>query len=126
MEPRIPTKEEKNKLVEIYRFHKSSELYMLFMLYPALLLIVLTFFFDTHPLFVFAVVMFTILMLAGIVGIIIKRHVIRKCPGCATRGVPPVPMPKTPGYCTRCGLILDPAYKDPNNDTVKKKTPWAR
>lgn len=125
MEPRIPTKEEKKKLEEIYRFHKNSELYMLFMLYPALFFIILTFFFDSHHMLVFAVVMFTILMLAGIVFIIIKRHLIRKCPGCATGGVPPIPKPKDPGYCTRCGLILDPAYKDPN-DTLKKKTPWAR
>lgn len=125
MDPRIPTKEEKKRLEEIYRFHKSSELYMLFMLYPALFLIVLTFFIDSHHLVVFAVVMFTILMLAGIVFIIIKRHLIRNCPGCGTRGVPPVPMPKNPGYCTRCGMILDPSYKDPN-DTLKKKTPWIR
>ncbi|NLA74161.1 MAG: hypothetical protein GX846_01570 [Deltaproteobacteria bacterium] len=123
MDPRIPAKDEKKRLEEIYRFHKSSELYMLFMLYPALFLIVLTFFFDTHPLFVFAVIMFTIFMLAGIVVLIIKRHLIRKCPGCATRGVPLLPMPKSPGYCTKCGLILDPNYKDPN-DTLSKKAPW--
>ncbi|GEM_PF-2828835 len=126
MEPRIPTQDEKKKLTEIYRFHRSSELYMLFMLYPALFLIVLTFFFDTHPLFVFAVIMFTILMLAGIVGLIIRRHMIRKCPGCGTRGVPPVPMPKNPGYCTRCGLILDPSYKGLNNNIVKKIIPRTR
>jgi hypothetical protein len=125
MEPRIPTKNEKKKLVEIYRFHKSSELYMLFMLYPALFLIILSCIITMNPALVFAVIMFTILMLAGIVFLIIKRNFIRKCPGCGSKGVPPVPMPKNPGYCTRCGLILDPAYKDPN-DTLKKKTPWAK
>jgi hypothetical protein len=125
MDPRIATKEEKQKLMEIYRFHKSSELYMLFMLYPALFLIILSCFINMNPIMVFFVIMFTILMLAGIVFMIIKRHLIRKCPGCATRGVPPVPMPKSPGYCARCGMILDPDYKDPN-DTLKKKAPWAK
>jgi hypothetical protein len=125
MDPRIATKEEKQKLIEIYRFHKSSELYMLFMLYPALFLIILSCFITMNPALVFAVIMFTLLMLAGIVFIIIKRHLIRTCPGCATKGIPPVPMPKNPGYCTKCGLILDPAYKDPN-DTLKKKASWAK
>jgi hypothetical protein len=125
MDPRIPTKEEKNKLEEIYRFYRSSDLYMLFMLYPALFLIIISCFITMKPALVFAVIMFTILMLMGIVFLIIKRHYIKKCPRCATRGVPPTPMPKNTSYCTRCGLILYPAYKDPN-DTLKKKTPWAK
>lgn len=116
MDPRIPNEDERKKLKEIYRYHRTSELYMLALLYPTLILISLTYFLDQHPVTVFLIVMVSIIMLLGIIYLIIKRSLKKKCPRCSMRGIPPTPLPPNPGTCPRCGMYLDPSIKENNED----------
>ena len=50
---------------------------MLFMLYPTLILIVLTCFLEQDRKLVFAIVMFSIIMLLGIIYLIIRREFVK-------------------------------------------------
>lgn len=120
MDPKIPNEDEKKRLNEIYRYHRSSELYMLSLLYPTLILIGLTYFLDKHPVAVFAIVMVSVIMLLGIIYLIIKRTFKKRCPRCSMGGIPPTPLPPNPGTCPRCGMYLDPSYKEEKED--KKET----
>ena len=106
-DPRIPNEKEKKKLKEIYSYYRTSELYMLFMLYPTLILIVLTCFLEQDRKLVFAIVMFSIIMLLGIIYLIIRREFVKRCPRCSTRGIPPVSGKPSRGNCPRCGMLLD-------------------
>ena len=111
VDPGIPTEEERKQLEEIYRYLRRTEIYMLFMLYPTLLLIVITYFLDQHSIAVFSIVMFAVIMLLGILYFMIKRELIRRCPRCSERGVPPNPDTPNIGSCPKCGMHLDLSNK---------------
>ena len=87
-DPGVPSEEEKKKLNEIHSYLKISEIKMLFMLYPTLILIIITYFLDEYPLAIFIIVMYAIMMLMGILYLMIKRGLVKKCPRCSTRGIP--------------------------------------
>lgn len=112
VDPRIPSEEEKKKLQEIYDYLRVSEIKMLFMLYPTLILIIITYFLDEYPLAIFIIVMYAVMMLMGILYLMIKRGLIKKCPRCSTRGVPPTSDTPVRGNCPRCQMFLDPSYKE--------------
>ena len=80
---------------------------MLFMLYPTLFLIIITYFLDEYPLAIFIIVMYAVMMLMGILYLMIKRGLIKRCPRCSMRGIPSTS--DTPGHssCPRCGINLD-------------------
>jgi hypothetical protein len=124
MDPRVPNEDEKKSLTEIYRFHRTSEIYMLFMLYPTLLLISLTYFLDKYPILVFSIIMLAVVMLSGIIYLVIKRELVRRCPRCRLRGTPPTPLPPKPGSCPRCGMYLDPSYKEEPKETLGILDKW--
>ena len=126
MDPRVPNEDERKKLQKIYKYHKTSELYMLLLLYPTLFLIALTYFLDQHPLAIFVIVMFSVVMLLTIIYLIIKRQLIKLCPRCSTRGIPPTPLPTNPGHCPKCGMYLDPSYKETKETKKIKLNPAAR
>ncbi len=111
-DPRIPNEDEKKKLKEIYAYLQSSELKMLFMLYPTLVLIVLTYFLDEYPVAVFSIIMYAILMLMAILYLMFKRELIKRCPRCSMRGVPKVSDTPVRDNCPRCQMFLDPSYKE--------------
>ncbi len=121
MDPRIPSEDERKRLKAIYRYHRTSELYMLFLLYPTLILIGITYFLDKYPIAVFSIVMVSVVMLLAIIYLIIKRQLVKKCPRCAMRGIPSTPLPENPGNCPRCGMYLDPSYKE-NEDNKKENS----
>ncbi len=111
-DPRIPNENEKKKLKEIYSYLRSSELKMLFMLYPTLILIVMTYFLDQYPVAVFSIIMYAILMLTAILYLMFKRELIKRCPRCNMRGVPKTLDMPAPGKCPRCQMILEPSHKE--------------
>ena len=106
LDPGIPSEEEKKKLKEIYEYLRVSELKMLFMLYPTLILIIITYFLDEHPLAIFIIVMYAIMMLIGILYLMFKRELIKRCPRCSMRKVPPTSDLPVHGNCQGCGLNL--------------------
>lgn len=107
IDPQIPSEDEKKKLKEIYEYLRISEIKMLFMLYPTLILIILTYFLDNHPLLLFSIVMYAIIMLVGILYLMIKRELIKRCPRCSKKGIPSTSDRPVRGNCPRCGLNLD-------------------
>lgn len=110
-DPRIPTEDEKKKLQEIYRYLKSSEIKMLLMLYPTLILIVMTYFLDKHPIATFSIIMYAVITLMGILYLMIKREFIKRCPRCSMRGIPPASFEPTRSSCPGCKMLLDPPDK---------------
>ena len=124
MDPRVPNEDERKKLREIYRYHRSSELYMIFLLYPTLFLIAMTYFLEKHPVLVFTIVMFSVIMLLAIIYLIIKRVLVKHCPRCSMKGIPPTPLPPAPGNCPRCGMYLDPEYKEKQKEVMDLAYKW--
>ena len=114
IDPGIPSENEKKKLEEIYHYLRISEIKMLFMLYPTLVLIIITYFLDKHPLALFLIVMYAIIMLVGILYLMIKRELIKRCPRCSKKGIPPTSDAPVQGNCPRCGLNLDIPKKEKN------------
>ncbi|MGD9161909.1 MAG: hypothetical protein PVG39_26090 [Desulfobacteraceae bacterium] len=110
-DPRIPTEDEKKKQHEIYGYLRSSEIKMLFMLYPTLVLIVITYFLDKHPVARFSIIMYAVIMLMGILYLMIKRELIKRCPRCSMRGVPPASFEPTRSNCPGCEMFLEPPDK---------------
>ena len=106
-DPGIPSEEEKKKLKEIYDYLRVSEIKMLFMLYPTLILIIISYFLDEHTLAIFIIVMYAVIMLVGILYLMVKRELIKKCPRCSMRKIPPTSDTPGRGNCPRCGLNLD-------------------
>ena len=111
-DPNIPNEEEIKKLQEIYIYLRTSEIKMLLMLYPTLILIVITYFLDKYPVAIFSIVMYAVIMLAGILYLMIKRELLKRCPRCSKRGVPPASFEPTNSNCPRCQMYLDPSYKE--------------
>ena len=111
-DPRIPNEDEKKKLKEIYSYLRSSEIKMLLMLYPTLILIVITYFLDRYPVAIFSIIMYAILMLIGILYLMIKRELIKRCPRCNMRGVPKASDTPVRGNCPKCQMYLDPLFKE--------------
>ena len=111
-DPRIPNEDEKKKLKEIYSYLKSSELKMLFMLYPTLILIVMTYFLEQYPVAVFSIIMYAVLMLMAILYLMFRRELIKRCPRCNLRGVPKTSDLPVLGNCPRCQMFLDPSHEE--------------
>jgi len=107
VDPRIPGEDEKKKLKEIYEYLRVSEIKMLFMLYPTLTLIVITYFLDEYPLAIFIIVMYAVMMLTGILYLMGKRKLIKRCPRCSMKGVPSTSDIPVHGNCPGCDLKLD-------------------
>lgn len=112
LDPGIPSEDEKRKLKEIYDYLRVTEIKMLFMLYPTLILIIITYFLDEHPLAIFIIVMYAVMMLTGILYLMIKRELIKKCPRCSMKKIPPTSDTPVSGNCPRCGLNLDISSKE--------------
>lgn len=106
-DPGTPTEDERKKLEKIYNYLRVSEIKMLFMLYPTLILIILTYFLDEYPLAIFLIVMYAIMMLVAILYLMIKRGQIKRCPRCSMKGVPSTSDLPVRGNCPGCGLDLD-------------------
>ena len=106
IDPGIPSEDEKKKLKEIYDYLRVSEIKMLFMLYPALILIIITYFLDEYPLAIFIIVMYAIMMLVGILYLMFKRESIKRCPRCSRKKIPPTSGAPVHGNCPGCGLNL--------------------
>ena len=106
VDPGIPSEDEKKKLKEIYNYLRDSEIKMLFMLYPTLILIIITYFLDEHPLAIFIIVMYAIMMLVGILYLMFKRQLIKRCPRCSMRKIPLTSDNQVHGNCPGCGLNL--------------------
>ena len=111
-DPKIPNKDELKRLQEIYSYLRISEIKMLFMLYPTLVLIIITYFLDKYPVAIFSIVMYALIMLTGILYLMVKRELIKRCPRCSRRGVSPASFETTHSYCPRCQMYLDPSYKE--------------
>lgn len=118
MDSGIPNKDEREKLKKIYSYHRKTDIYMLFMLYPALFLILITYFLDKYPVLLFAIVMFAVIMLSGIIYLIIKRELLKKCPRCSTRIVLPNTYRSKKRNCPRCGMYLE----RPEDKPVKRRS----
>ena len=111
-DPKIPSECERKKLQEIYSYLRASEIKMLFMLYPTLVLIIMTYFLDKYPVAIFSIVMYAIIMLMGILYLMIKREMIKKCPRCSRRGIPQASFEPAKNSCPRCQMYLYPSYKE--------------
>ena len=111
-DPRIPNDDERKKLQEINSYLRISEIKLLFMLYPTLILIVITYFLDQYPVAVFSIIMYAVLMLTGILYLLVKRELKKRCPRCSMRGIPPASHEPNLSNCPRCQMFLDPLNKE--------------
>jgi hypothetical protein len=111
-DPKIPDEDEMKRLREIYNYLRTSEIKMLFMLYPTLILILMTYFLDKYPVAIFSIVMYALIMLTGILYLMVKRELLKRCPRCSRRGIPPASFDPVNSNCPRCQMYLDPAYEN--------------
>jgi len=106
MDMRAPNEDERKKLQKRAKFYSHLPIYMLGLLS---LFFINNFFFDQNPI-LWMIIAITIVA-TMIFLVLSSAFLLKKCPRCSSWGTP-----ISRGNCTKCGLHLDPFFKDHHNE----------
>jgi hypothetical protein len=101
MGPRIPDENERRKLQKMARFYHLLPIYGISLLG---IFFINDFFLDQYPMLG---AVLTVAILVAVVYLLLNFALLKRCPRCCSWGTPIMR-----GHCPRCGLHLDPSYRE--------------
>ncbi len=112
MDTTIPNVDERVKLQKMRKFYHHLPI-------NAICLIsmfwIVEFFFEKQPMFG---AILSVLIVLVMIYLLLNFALLKKCPRCSSRGTPIVG-----GDCPKCGLRLDPSYKEKTTKNTQQLNP---